>query len=74
MSSLYLQGDEDGGVSLQCPDCWDGGRPLSYYDNSPDTRYVPYANDDAVLNVATFEALVAAARDHGRSVHGETVV
>jgi hypothetical protein len=71
MSEMYLQGDEDGGVSLYCRDCWDGGRPLAYYESFPGARNIPYADDDAVVNVSTFEALVTAAHDHRRSVHGD---
>lgn len=29
--SLYLTGDEHGGVGLHCSDHFDGGRPLAYY-------------------------------------------
>jgi hypothetical protein len=66
MSDMYLMGDEDSGVGLYCLDCWDGGRPLAYYD-----RYGnPYADDAAVAAVSTLPALVTAAQDHVRRAHG----
>lgn len=63
---FYLVGNEDCGVGIGCRDCWDGGRPLAYYD-SGDTR--AYADDPAVENVSTISGMVAAAARHEREAH-----
>jgi hypothetical protein len=67
-SRLYLSGDENCGVSLYCRDCWDGGRPLAYYDSNDVNA--PYKNDELVENVTTISALWTVMRRHAREVHG----
>ncbi|MFC4060240.1 hypothetical protein ACFOWE_18200 [Planomonospora corallina] len=61
---LYLVGNEDGHVELQCHDCWDGGRPLAYLDRHggtyPDAKVVP---------VETLPALAGFAHEHLRTRH-----
>lgn len=65
---LYLVGDEDGGVALHCRDCWDGGRPVAYYETDP--AGIGYAHDPLVENVTTISQLVTVAQRHEREVHG----
>lgn len=63
-----LMGDEDCGVALHCRDCWDGGRPLAYYDTNNATP--PYRDDELVENVTTISGILTVARRHDREVHG----
>lgn len=65
---FYLSGDEDCGVSLYCRDCWDGGRPIAYYDST--RANPPYWDDERVENVTTISQLVTVAQRHDREVHG----
>lgn len=64
-----LSGDEDCGVSLHCrrDGCWDGGRPLAYYDGGNGPIYV---DDPAVENVISITALLVVADKHEHDVHG----
>jgi hypothetical protein len=64
--SLYLSGDENGGVGLHCRDHHDGGWPLAYYD-----RAGSIYPDHAVANVATIPSLGACAVDHLATQHQE---
>lgn len=57
---LYLAGDEDGGVGLECRDHWDGGRPFAYYARS--CRL--YDDDPKVTVVETVADLMSAGRAH----------
>jgi hypothetical protein len=66
-SRFYLSGDEDCGVGLGCGDCWDGGRPLAYYDRGGGS---PYKDDAFVEDVTTISGLLAVATRHEREVHG----
>lgn len=65
--SLYLSGDEDGGVGLHCHPCFDGGRPLAYYERSGSACV-----DPAVPTVVTIPGLWAQAADHLATHHRET--
>ncbi|WP_405149459.1 hypothetical protein OG589_14600 [Sphaerisporangium sp. NBC_01403] len=60
-----LIGDENCGVGIECLDCFDGGRPLGYYDSG----LGPYS-DPQVVNVDTIPALLAVATDHETTAHG----
>lgn len=64
---FYFVGDEDCGVGLGCRDCWDGGRPLAYYDRN---GHSPYKDDPLVEDVTTISGLLAVATRHEREVHG----
>lgn len=64
---FHLSGDEDGGVGLHCRPCFDGGRPLAYYESSGDVCV-----DPAVPTVATIPGLWAQAADHLATHHRET--
>lgn len=64
---FYLSGDENCGVSLHCRDCWDGGRPLAYYDSV--TTSPPYTDGPLVENVTTIAGLLAVPRRHDREAH-----
>lgn len=61
---FHLSGDEDGGVGLHCRPCFDGGRPLAYYERNGSTL-----SDPEVANVATIPALWATAVDHLATAH-----
>jgi hypothetical protein len=61
-----LVGDEDAGVGIECTDCFDGGRPLAYYEGIAPA----YADGPAVRNVTTIGDLLQAGLDHEREVHG----
>lgn len=61
---FHLVGDEDGGVGLDCSDCFDGGRPLAYYD--PQGNGYP---DATVHQVTTIPALWDAAAHHLADTH-----
>lgn len=65
--SLYLMGNEDGGVELLCRDHFDGGRPLACY-NSPGDRQA----DPKVVQVATIPGLWIEAVKHLASGHQVT--
>lgn len=67
LDRFYLSGDENCGVSLYCRDCWDGGRPLAYYDPHGSS---PYTGDALVENVTTISQLLNVATRHTREVHG----
>lgn len=64
--SIYLSGDENGGVALRCRDHHDGGRPLAHYDSAGDT----YPDPD-VATFTTIPALLATAADHLATQHRE---
>lgn len=61
---FHLTGDEDGGVSLGCSDCFDGGKPLTYYD--PQGHGYP---DPTVPQAANLPALWEAAARHLAEAH-----
>lgn len=61
-----LIGDEDCGVGIECNDCFDGGRPLAYYEGV--AAY--YVDDPKVANVSTITDLLLAAVNHERNAHG----
>lgn len=60
MVGMYLLGDEDCGVGLHCSTCWDGGRPLAYYESNPGTTYP----DRVVPTFHEMDGLMAAATEH----------
>ena len=66
-SRFYFVGDEDCGVGLGCRDCWDGGRPLAYYDCGGAS---PYKDDALVEDVTTISGFLSVATRHEREVHG----
>ncbi|MFD9949700.1 hypothetical protein ACFWYW_55560 [Nonomuraea sp. NPDC059023] len=61
---FYLDGDEDGGVSLHCRDHFDGGRPLARYSHVGDLH-----PDKAVPDVNTLPELREAAARHLTALH-----
>lgn len=63
---LYLCGDEDGGVALQCRDHFDGGRPLAYMPG------LGAYEDLKVPTVPTIAALIAEAAKHLSAHHRDT--
>lgn len=64
---FYFVGDENCGVGLGCRDCWDGGRPLAYYDRNGGS---PYRDDALVDDVTTISGLLTVATRHEHKVHG----
>lgn len=60
-----LSGDEDCGVGVECNDCFDGGRPLAYYEGVATL----YLDDPKVANVSTIPDLLLAAVNHERTAH-----
>ena len=69
-ASLWLQGDEDGGVGMNCRRCDLGGEPIAYYEPYPNGR-PPYEGTD-VKPVTTISALIFAGQYHLARQHGET--
>lgn len=61
-SRIRLVGDEDGGVGIECLDCWDGGRPLGYLGDG-------YATDSAVTVVTTVPELLDVGLCHREEKH-----
>jgi hypothetical protein len=45
---VYLAGDEDGDVGVQCRLCDRGGAPIIFY-TIPETNHNPYKDTDVVL-------------------------
>jgi hypothetical protein len=72
---LYLQGDEDCDVSVQCRGCDKGGEPVIWYTVTPGLPgYAPTPNpyDEArVWTAHTTAELFALMVRHVREVHGE---
>ena len=64
--TLYLSGDEDGGVGLHCQHHHDGGRPPRLLRQG--RQHLP---DPEVANVATIPGLWAHAVDHLAAHHRE---
>jgi hypothetical protein len=63
---LRLVGYEDCQVDVRCNECWDGVRPIIYYD-----RYYPSPYDPAeVVEVKTISEMWSAMVRHVREVHG----
>jgi hypothetical protein len=61
-SRIRLVGDEDGGVGIECLDCWGGGRPLGYLGDG-------YATDSAVTVVTTVPELLDVGLRHREEKH-----
>lgn len=57
---LWLQGDEDCGVGLQCRTCDRGGAPIAYHLGGGNG----YPEDSDVVNVDSITALFDAGRQH----------
>lgn len=66
---LWLCGDEDGGVGINCRICDRGGAPVAYYEPYP--MRPSYEGTD-VERVSTIIALVSAGRRHLEQ-HGQAV-
>jgi len=61
---LYLMGDEDCDVSLQCRETWNGGQPLAFYQ-SHQSGTDPYAGrEPPVVHCATLAELMWAIAHH----------
>lgn len=68
LDDLYLLGDEDTGVSLDCRLCNRRGLPVAYYSHPDDKTY---AGRDDVVRVSTIAGLVDAGEKHLREYHHE---
>jgi hypothetical protein len=69
LHAIYLQGDEECGVGVYCmaDECWDGGRPLIYYE-----RYgTAYQDDPKVAKTESFPELIRLAAAHRHDIHGD---
>ena len=63
---LYLQGDEDCDVSVQCRECWKGGEPVIFYSQFGRNPY----DEARVPLVRTIDELLKAMHRHLREAHG----